>query len=140
MSRAVLTLLLALTGHASPDATQDAPAALIAEHPRLDAAALLGAWRGSRVAAGPATSAPLEVAFSPGLKPGTVFGYFTFDEAPPGLRLRRLGRVIADRVNFVLADGRRISLKLDEGGRRLLGTVTERDRESPVELLRLRTR
>jgi hypothetical protein len=71
-----------------------------------------------------------------------VFGYFIFDDGSgSGTRtLRRLGRVVADRVSFVLADGREITLKLDAGGRRLLGSMVQRGRESAIELSRWRQR
>jgi hypothetical protein len=138
MNRAMVALLLALTGQ-SPDAppspdvsSPSAPAG----RPVLSQGRLLGAWRDAAATSG----GGFEVAFSAGTRPGTVFGHFIFDEGQGARTLRQLGRVAADRVSFVLADGREITLRLDAGGRRLLGTIVQRGRESAIELSRLRQR
>lgn len=140
MTRAMVALLLALTGQ-SPQAppADSSPSSLVAEAPALSQGRLLGAWRGTTQAT---AGGDFEVAFSPGTRPGTVFGYFIFDDGSGGgtRTLRRLGRVVADRVSFVLADGREITLKLDAGGRRLLGSMVQRGRESAIELSRWRQR
>ena len=138
MTRAMVALLLALTGQApEAPAPDSSPSALVAEAPPLSQGRLVGAWRGTTPAM---AGGDFEVAFSPGTRPGTVFGYFIFDDGSGARTLRRLGRVVADRVSFVLADGREITLRLDMGGRRLLGSMVERGRESAIELSRWRQR
>ena len=139
MSRAFVALLLALTGQ-SPDAPPppaSSPATLTETAP-MSQGRLLGAWRATNP--GPRPDTTFEVAFSQGTRPDTVFGHFHFDDGDEARTLRQIGRVMADRVNFVLADGRQITLRLDATGRRLLGTIAERGRESTFELSRWRQR
>jgi hypothetical protein len=141
MNRAIVTLLLALTGQSPEGQVSDGPSAAIVERVPLRPAQLLGAWRGTGDVA-PA-SEPFDVAFSPGIRPGTVFAHFDFpgQDGQQARTLRQLGRVLTGRVRFVLADGREISLWLDAAdGRRLLGTIVQRGRESAIQLSRLRQR
>jgi hypothetical protein len=140
MSRAIVTLLLALAGQSPEGQVADAPSAAIVERASLSPAQLLGAWRAT--GDGAAASRPFDVAFSRGIRPGTVFGHFDFPahNGQADRTVRQLGRVVADRVGFVLGDGREISLWLDRDGHQLLGTIIQRGRQSAVQLSRLRQR
>jgi hypothetical protein len=143
MRNAFLALILALTGQGAPQAPDDAanvPSALLVEHRPLLPAMLVGAWRGTRLPAGSAAPAPVEVTFADDIRPATILAYFTMGEG--GQTLRRLGALAAGQVTFPLTDGGKIILHLDATGRRLLGSMIEHmpDREavSKVELVRLR--
>ncbi len=140
MRHAVLAFLLALVG---PPATGDAPApaALVAQQPRLTPAVLLGAWQGSVTdRSGSSTRSPLEVIFTDGVRPATILGYFRFGDGDDASTLRRLGRVTTDQVIFALAEGGKVTLRLDESGRRLFGSLVEgaRGEHAVIELWRLR--
>ena len=76
MSRAIVTLLLALAGQNPEPHVADAPSAAIVDRASLSSAELVGAWRGTSDT-GPSTGA-FDVAFSPGIRPGTVFAHFDF--------------------------------------------------------------
>jgi hypothetical protein len=108
------------------------------DYPRLSAAALVGAWRGTQVTHGATARAPLEVAFADGVRPATIFAYFVFGDGYSVPRLRRLGSLTSQRVTFSLADGRQITLRLAENDRRLLGSLAERGQSSAIELRRVR--
>jgi hypothetical protein len=139
MKNAVLAVLLALAGQSSPPSHDSAaPAALPAQHFRLTPAVLLGAWRDARVANGAPVRTPLEVIFTEGLRPSTVFGYFTFGDASTPAPLRRLGAVTADQLRFDFPDGRAMTLQLDDRGRRLLGRLTGSAGDTVLELSRVR--
>jgi len=142
---AIIAFLLALSGQAPPETPAGppaSPAALVREQSRerLTSLTLLGAWQG-RVS-GATMAAPIEVTFTDGLRPSTVFAYFIFGVGEEASRLRRLGSLAADQIVFVLADGGKITLRLDATGQRLVGSVVQHtaDRESvsSVELVRLR--
>ena len=141
MKSAVVAFLLAFGVPGLPPGADDhSPSALVVapDHPRLSAATLLGAWRGTQVARGATARSPLEVAFADGVRPATIFAYFVFGDGDTASRLRRLGSLTRDQVTFSLADGRQITLRLAEDDRRLLGRLAERDRSSAIELWRVR--
>jgi hypothetical protein len=145
MRHALLVLLLAL----GPAGGGDHPAAspslaardsVAADLERLEALAL-GAWRGEwrRRDTSNQPSVPLEAAFSRGLRPSTLFGYFTFTEHGDATTLRRLGLLAQDHVRFTLSDGRAITLHAS--GDRLIGDLA--DGAAPagvgvIELTRIR--
>ena len=145
MKSAVLAFLLALSGQAPdlPPGPAGSPAALVTEQPRPRLMpTLVGAWQGRRLTGDVTPPVPLEVTFADGLRPATVFAYFIFGAGQETSRLRRLGSLAADQVVFALADGGKITLRLDATGRRLVGSVVDlsgsRPAVSSVELMRLR--
>lgn len=141
MKSAVLAFLMAFGVPAvspGPDG-HSAPSALVAsDQPRLRAATLMGAWRGTQVIHGATARSPLEVAFAEGVRPATIFAYFVFGDGYAAPRLRRLGSLTSHAVTFSLADGRQITLRLAENDRRLLGSLAERGQSSVIELWRVR--
>jgi hypothetical protein len=140
MKETVLALLLALAGQSPPSsAGSAAPAALVAPHVRLTPALLRGAWRDARATDGGLARAPLEVSFTEGLRPSTVFGYFIFGEGPTPPTLRRLGALTADQLRFDFPDGRALTFQLDDRGRRLLGRLSGSGAEIALELSRVRS-
>jgi hypothetical protein len=140
MKNALVALLLTLAGHAGPSSTDapSTPAALIAEHPGLTPALLVGAWHGTERLAGAAAPSPLEIAFADGVRPSTIFGYFIFGDSRVAPRLRRLGTLNRNRVTFELPDGRGVALWLESGGRRLVGNLADHGRDSAILLSRVR--
>jgi len=144
MKNTLLALLLALSGQSAapvPDAGLNTPSAPVTEQRQLLPAMLVGAWRGTRISRGVIEPVPLEVTFADDVRPATVVAHFTMGDGPEAATLRRLASLVADQVVFALVDGGKMSLHLDETGRKLLGSVTDltdRSATSTVELTRLR--
>jgi hypothetical protein len=140
MKSALLAVLLALAGHADPPSSSSPSAlpGLVAQHPTLRPAVLVGAWHGMYLSSGATGPSPLEVAFADGVRPSTIFGYFVVgDRVAP--RLRRLGVLTTREVTFDLRDGRIITLWADAGGTRLAGSLArDGQQQSAIMLSRVR--
>jgi hypothetical protein len=122
LSKAVLLMLLTVTGTPTGDVPATAPSALAVTAAPLRAELALGGWRGTLVDAAGARR-PLEMSVADGLRRDTVFGYFTLTGEGRETTLRRLGRVVGDDLVFELRDGGRVALRLLSG--RLVGDVVD---------------
>lgn len=122
LSKAVLLMLLSLTGSPTGDTAAAAPSALAVDAVPLRAELALGAWRGTLVDETGARR-PLEMSVSDGLRRDTVFGYFTVTSQGRETTVRRLGRVVGDDLVFELREGGRIALRLLSG--RLVGEMLD---------------
>ena len=122
LSKAVLLMLLSVTGSPTGDMSVSAPSALAITAAPLRADLALGAWSGTLVdAAG--VRRPLEMSVADGLRRDNVFGYFTVTAKGREMTVRRLGRMVGDDLVFDLRDGGRIALRLLSG--RLVGDVVD---------------
>jgi hypothetical protein len=119
----LLVFLLTLAGGAQTSVPAPAPSALVVAQPPLRAESALGTWLGSLVQAD-GTRRPLEVSFTDGLHPQTLFAYFRVsDTSGSETTLRRLGRLANDQLVFDLREGGRVALRLISG--RLVGEVVD---------------
>lgn len=108
MKNALLLFLLSFAGVPQPpDPAVIEPAASI--RTEVDATApgigaveeILGAWRGRwQTPEGAAT--PVDVVFTPGIRPRTVFAYVTLVEGAAERTLRRPGRLTDDGLEFTV--------------------------------------
>jgi hypothetical protein len=122
LSKAVLLMLLSVTGSPSGDMPATAPSALAVNAAPLRAELALGAWRGTLIDATGARR-PLEMSVADGLRRDTVFGFFTIASQGRETTVRRLGRIVGDDLVFDLRDGGRVALRLLSG--RLVGDVVD---------------
>ena len=120
LSKAVLLMLLTVSGSPTGGDLTAAPSALAVTAAPLRAELTLGAWQGALIDEAGARR-PLEVSMADGLRRDTVFGLFTL--AGRETTVRRLGRVVGDDLVFDLRDGGRIVLRLQSG--RLVGDLVD---------------
>jgi hypothetical protein len=119
----LLIFLLTLAGSAPGSPSAPDPSALVMAQPPMRVESALGAWLGTLVQAD-GTRHPIEVSFTDGLRPETLFAYFrTGDPSRPQTTLRRLGRLADDTLRFELREGGHIALRLISG--RLVGEVVD---------------
>ena len=119
----LLVFLLTLAGTPPASAPAPAPSAMVIRQAPLRVDSALGAWLGTLVQAD-GTRRPIEVSFTNGLRPKTVFAYFRIsDPARPETTLRRLGRLANDELVFDLREGGHVAFRLISG--HLVGEVAD---------------
>ena len=118
MKNALLLFILSIVGSPAPPtiATPVEPSASIRTEPVtggiVDVEELLGAWRGQwHTAEGAAV--PVDVVFTNGIRPRTVFAYVTFAEAKGERTVRRPARLTGDGLVLTVPGRADVVLRAD---------------------------